>query len=95
MNPLQQAEQLKHLSDQQLQQERGRMPEYLLVAELSRRDQMRKAYEADVSAQKGPRPTVSEEMWAKIQPPPQMMQPQQMQQGMPQQQMMAPPPPAM
>lgn len=85
MNPLQQAEQLKHLSDQQLQQERGRMPEYLLVAELGRRDQMRKAYQADVDKQKGPRPTVSEEMWAKIQPPPQMMmqQPQQMQQAMP------------
>lgn len=69
MNAFQQAEQLKLLSDQQLSMVRGQMPEFLLVAELQRREQMRKAYEADqMQAQKGGR-TVSDEMWSSVAPP--------------------------
>lgn len=78
------ANEIKNLDDQQLMQVRSRIPDFLFAAEMSRRDQMRKAYQADVANKKG-KSTVMDDMEQRMQ---QQMQPQQpMQpQGPPQQQ---------
>lgn len=94
MNILAQANQLKELSDQQLPMVRGRVPEYLLVSELQRRDQMRKAHQADMAEMQQARGgTVSDELWQTVMPQTQQPQMGMMpQQGM-QQQQQGPPPP--
>lgn len=90
MNLIQQAEQLKNLPDQalgQMQQNPTTIPPYLVLAEMQRRESMRKAFQA--SGDPVQQRTVAEEMRDKFNPaPPQMPQ----QQGPPQAQMPSAPP---
>jgi hypothetical protein len=90
MNLLQQANRLKEMSDQQLPMLRGRVPEYLLVAELQRRDDMRKAHQKDMAlaGRSESAGTVSDDLWNTVMPQQQMMAP-----PMQQQQQMPPQPP--
>lgn len=82
-NLVQLADQLKNLSDQQLQQVQGNqsVPPYLLVSEMARREQMRKAAQAQ---QQGPQqpPTVAQQVASQFQqmarPGPQQGAPQGM-----------------
>ena len=89
------ANEIKQLDDRQLMQARPHIPDFLFATEMSRRDQMRKAYQADVANRKG-KSTVMDDMEQRMQ---QQMQPQPQQpmqpQGPPQQQPMmqqGPPP---
>lgn len=79
MDLLQISNRLKDLSDQQiaaLPHTSPEVPPYLMVAEMQRRDEMRKQYQAQ--AQRGPQTTVAQDLAAKMQqgPPMQQMPPQ-------------------
>lgn len=98
MNIVQQAEQLKYLPDQELarlsQQPAGGVPPYLVVAEMQRRESMRKAYQAS-AANPMEKTTVVEDMRARLNPTTQA-QPQQPQGGgLQQMQQSIPPAPAL
>lgn len=88
MNLVQQSEQLKNIPDAALMQMQGRptsVPPYLVVAEMQRRETMRKASQAETGGNPMQQKTVAEEMVGQMQQgAPQMPMPQpQMQGGMP------------
>ncbi len=90
MNLIQQAEQLKNLPDQalaQMQQRPTEVPPYLVVAEMTRRTNMRKAYQATQTGSPMNQPTVVQQMGQNFaqqgQPPPQGMPPGMASQGAP------------
>lgn len=92
MNIIQQSDNLKGLSDQQLLQashDPAGTPPYLIMAEMERRKQMRMDFQAQQARQQGGQPTVAAQLQQTLAQP--MQQPGQGQQGQPGQ--MTPPAP--
>lgn len=84
MNLIQQAEELKNVPDQalaQMSQGMGSVPPYLVMSEMKRREQMRKAYTAQKGGDPVQRRTVMEEMRERFTPMEMQQQQQQPQVG--------------
>ena len=88
MNLIQQAEELKNVPDSalsQLSQGQGMVPPYLVMSEMKRREQMRKAYTSQKGGDPVQRKTVMEEMKERFNPSAPPSPDQQGQPGQPQQ----------